>query len=144
MKKLLNVILILLLVLVIGSVSSLATELNADDDNEAESGTVKIGSSSNTNKSSSNTNKASSNTNTNKISGDNTVEGNAVGATNSNISTNKTNTSNYNSTTGSASSSSNSSKLPYAGTSTTSVVLIAIAFVGSAVYAYKKVTDYNI
>ena len=49
MKKLLSVISILLLILVIGSVSSLATELNSD--NEAESGTVQIGST-NSNKSS--------------------------------------------------------------------------------------------
>ena len=54
-----------------------------------------------------------------------------------NTNTNKTNSSNYNSSNG-------SSKLPYAGTGTTSVVLIALAFAGSAVYAYKKVTDYNL
>ena len=139
MKKLLSVISILLLILVSGSVSSLATELNSD--NEAESGTVQIGST-NSNKSSSNTNKA----NTSKVNAaKNNVEENAVGATNTNknktnTNTNKANTSSYNST----NSSSNSSKLPYAGTSTTSVVLIAIAFIGSAIYAYKKVSDYNL
>lgn len=143
MKKLLSVISIVLLILVIGSVSSLATELNTTGDgNEAESNTVQIGSSSNTNKAknSTNTNKTSKNTN---VTADNEVETNVVGSTNSNkantnTNTNKTsNTSQYNSTT-------NSSKLPYAGTGTTSIALVAIAFVGSAVYAYKKVSDYNI
>ena len=35
------------------------------------------------------------------------------------------------------------SKLPYAGTNGT-VVFIVVALVASAVYAYKKVSDYNI
>lgn len=133
MKKLLSVISIVLLILVISSVSSLATELSANN-TQTESDPVQIGAT-NTNKSNTNTNtnKANTTSNTNKINTTtNTNKSNVVGATN------KTNTTSYNSST-------NSSKLPYAGSAnTTSIVLIAIAFVGSAVYAYKKVTDYNV
>lgn len=142
MKKLLSVISIVLLILVMCSVNALATELNADDSEEKTNKVQQIGST--------NTNKASNkSTNTNKATNktvdkeDNEVETNVVGSQNktnsnkTNTNTNKTNTSNYNSTTGSG-------KLPYAGTGTTSVALIAIAFAGSAVYAYKKVTDYNL
>lgn len=143
MKKLLSVISIVLLILVMCSVNTLATEASNETDGEKASNEIQqIGAVNNTNKS---TNKAS---NTNKATNktvereDNEVESNVVGSTNktnsnkTNTNTNKTNTSNYNST--------GSSKLPYAGTGTTSVVLVALAFAGSAVYAYKKVTDYNL
>ena len=141
MKKFLSVISIVLLILVVCSVSYLATEPNAEDGEEATNKIQTIGST--------NTNKSKNNTNTNKATNktvdreDNEVETNVVGSTNKSKNENKTNTntnkntSNYNSTTG-------SNKLPYAGTGTTSVVLIALAFAGSAVYAYKKVTDYNL
>lgn len=141
MKKFLSVISIVLLILVVCSVSSLATEPNAEDGEGTKNKVQTIGAT--------NTNKSKSNTNTNKATNktvdreDNEVETNVVGSTNktnsnkSNTNTNKTNSSNYNSSNG-------SSKLPYAGTGTTSVVLIALAFAGSAVYAYKKVTDYNL
>jgi hypothetical protein len=65
-----------------------------------------------------NTNKASNNTNTNS---------NSTNKNESNTSTNST----------------KKSKLPYAGTNGT-VVFIVVALVASAVYAYKKVSDYNI
>lgn len=141
MKKLLSVISIVLLILVMCSVNALATELNSTEDEGTANRVQQIGAT-NTNKSNnkaSNTNKA---TNKTVDREDNEVEKNVVGSTNktnsnkTNTNTNKTNTSNYNST--------GSSKLPYAGTGTTSVVLIALAFAGSAVYAYKKVTDYNL
>ena len=127
MKKFLSVISIVLLILVVCSASSLATEPNAEDGEGTKNNIQTIGA----------TNKSKNNTNTNKATNktvdreDNEVETNVVG------SKNKTNSSNYNSSNG-------SSKLPYAGTGTTSVVLIALAFAGSAVYAYKKVTDYNL
>lgn len=139
MKKFLSVISIVLLILVVCSVSSLATEPNAQESERTKNKVQTIGAT--------NTNKSKNNTNTNKAANktvdreDNEVETNVVGSTNKTNSnktnTNKTNSSNYNSSNG-------SSKLPYAGTGTTSVVLIALAFAGSAVYAYKKVTDYNL
>ncbi len=143
MKKLLSVISIVLLILVICSVNTLATESSNEIDGDKPANEIQQIGSTNTNKS---TNKAS---NTNKATNktvnreDNELDANVVGSTNktnsnkTNTNTNKTNTSNYNSSNG-------SSKLPYAGTGTTSVVLIALAFAGSAVYAYKKVTDYNL
>lgn len=139
MKKFLSVISIVLLILVVCSASSLATEPNVEDGEGTKNNIQTIGA----------TNKSKNNTNTNKATNktvdreDNEVETNVVGSKNktnsnkTNTNTNKTNSSNYNSSNG-------SSKLPYAGTGTTSVVLIALAFAGSAVYAYKKVTDYNL
>lgn len=88
-----------------------------------------------------------------------------VSATNSttlNISTNKTNTtntntnkssinaavSNYantNSKVNTAKNTANTSKLPYAGNGNVAgAIVLAVIFVGSAVYAYKKVSDYNV
>lgn len=138
MKKLLGIVSIVLLILVIGSVNSLATELSATNENTG-AGTVQIGASSNKSTNNTNTNKSTNNTNTNKNT---TAIGSNVVGSSKNTNTNKTNTntnaSKYNST------STNSSSLPYAGTSTTSIVLVAIAFAGSAVYAYKKVSDYNV
>ena len=133
MKKLLSVISIVLLILVICSVNTLATESSNEIDGDKPANEIQqIGST--------NTNKATNKTVNRE---DNELDANVVGSTNktnsnkTNTNTNKTNTSNYNSSNG-------SSKLPYAGTGTTSVVLIALAFAGSAVYAYKKVTDYNL
>lgn len=37
----------------------------------------------------------------------------------------------------------NSTKLPYAG-SNTSIIFVVLAFVASAAYAYKKVSEYNV
>ena len=86
MKKLfISLVVITVMVLTIGSVSSLATQIKATTSNTKTNNTVK-------------------NTNTNsKASG----------------------------------------SLPYAGTNT-SVVFVVIALVASALYAYKKVSDYNI
>lgn len=58
-------------------------------------------------------------------------------ANNTNSNTNRTSNNSTNNT------STNSSRLPYAGTDS-SVVFIVIALVASALYAYKKVSDYNV
>ena len=123
-KILISLVIITLMVLVFGSISSLATELTATN---ATQNKITIQAASSNNTAANNSTNTNTNTNSATISG--TV--NAVGN-----STNKTNTSNYNSTT-------NSTKLPYAGTNS-SVVFIVIGFAASALYAYKKVSDYNV
>ena len=37
----------------------------------------------------------------------------------------------------------NTTKLPYAGTNS-SMIFVVLAFAASAIYAYKKVSDYNV
>lgn len=82
-------------------------------------------------------------------SGNNTVNNTVNKITNTNTSVNnlvssgnetKNNVSSYNNV---ANKANTSVGLPYTG-SNSSVVLIVIAFVGSAIYAYKKIRDYNI
>lgn len=52
---------------------------------------------------------------------------------------------NTNSTVNTAKNTANTSKLPYAGNGNIlGAVVLAVAFVGSALYAYKKVSDYNV
>lgn len=68
--------------------------------------------------------------------------------TNSNTNTNKNkvnsisnrNSSNYSNTNKNAS---NSSELPYAGEGNSSIVFVGIALAASAVYAYKKISEYK-
>jgi len=82
------------------------------------------------------------NTNTNvgnviTASTDNNTNSNTnISATVGSNSTNNT-SSNYNN-------SLSSNSLPKAGTGSASLILIVLAFVASAIYAYKKVTDYNL
>ena len=122
-KMLVSLVVIMLAVMVFGSVSSLATVIkpstNTNTTNTSADNTVGAASSNSTN----NTNKA-----------------NAISSSVNAISnTNKTNTSKYSNTNTNKS----ASKLPYAG-SNTSMVFVVVALVASAVYAYKKVSDYNI
>lgn len=121
-KLLVSLIVILMVVLAIGNVTSLATAptitatggnnkntINAalSSNNAANVGAseaLSAGVNNSSNKTNTNTNKTNSNkTNTNRVS----------------------------------------SSLPYAGTSGT-VVFVVIALAASAIYAYKKVSDYNI
>lgn len=74
--------------------------------------------------------------------------------TNNKVNTNSTsinaavssyNNTNTNSTVNTAKNTANTSKLPYAGNGNIlGAVVLAVAFVGSALYAYKKVSDYNV
>ena len=119
-KMLISLVLVTLVVL-FGSISSFATDITSGNNT---AGTITITASNGNNT----TNNATNNTNTNTISGTvNAVSNNTTG----------NNTSKYNNTT------TNSTKLPYAG-SNSSVVFIVLAFAASAVYAYKKVSDYNV
>ena len=67
----------------------------------------------------------------------------SINATTTNATTK--NTVNKNSTVNTAKNTANTSKLPYAGNGNIlGAAVLAVAFVGSALYAYKKVSDYNV
>ncbi len=118
-KLLLSLVVVLMIALAIGNVTSLAT---------APQITATTGKTNNTNSALSTNNAAN------------------VGATES-VSAAGNNTSNKTNNTNSKSNKTNtnrvSSSLPYAGTNGT-VVFVVIALAASAIYAYKKVSDYNI
>ncbi len=122
-KKIVSLVVIITLVtLVFGSVSSLAVSITPADGNTNQSDT-------NTNVAENENTNTNTNTNTNGASRiSSTVNG--VGNNTNNNAASKRNTNN---TTG----------LPYAGTNT-SLVFVVIALVASALYAYKKVSDYNV
>lgn len=126
-KVLVSLVVVLLVAVTIGNVVSLATEPTVTI-NPTAGNNVGVTITTDNNK---NTN---SNTNTNSLSA-------TVGATNTNkanTNTNKAaNTNKANTNTNKA------SKLPYAGADS-SLVVVVIALAASAVYAYKKVSDYNI
>ena len=95
------------------------------------------------NTSNTNTNENTENTNTNSNTNENT---NTNSNTNSNVNTNSNsinsisnNSSNYSN---SNTNTSKSSSLPYTGLKST-VVFVAIAFVASSIYAYRKVSEYK-
>ena len=85
------------------------------------------------------------NTNANSLFGNNTTNNNTTNNTVNNTINNTVNNVTNNNTNNANSSTYNSSNLPKAG-STDSFVVIAIivAFGASALYAYKKIRDYNI
>ena len=128
MKKLfISLVVITVMVLTIGSVSSLATQIKATTSNTENSVSATVTVSNNTEEDSKNE-ASNEEKNTNK---------------NTNVSTN-TNTKKTNNTVKNTNTNSKASgSLPYAGTNT-SVVFVVIALVASALYAYKKVSDYNI
>ena len=130
-KVLVSLVVVLLVAVTIGNVVSLATEPTVTINPTAGNNvgvTITTDNNKNTN---ANTN---TNTNTNSLSA-------TVGAANTNkanTNTNKAaNTNKANTNTNKA------SKLPYAGADS-SLVVVVIALAASAVYAYKKVSDYNI
>lgn len=127
-KMLVSLVLVILAIMVFGSVDSLATVIRPTTDgnttntaNTTVDNTVGAAGSNTTN----------TNTNTNKANAISSSVGSA----------NKTNTSKYNNT--NTNTNKTASKLPYAG-SNSSMVFVVVALVASAVYAYKKVSDYNI
>ena len=130
-KVLVSLVVVLLVAVTIGNVVSLATEPTVTINPTAGNNvgvTITTDNNKNTN---ANTN---SNSNTNSLSA-------TVGAAN----TNKANT-NTNKAANSNKANTNTnkaSKLPYAGADS-SLVVVVIALAASAVYAYKKVSDYNI
>lgn len=138
-KILVSLIAIVMIALVVGNVYSLATE-----DNNEGSGSLTLTNNTSKNNTANTTNKATNDT-------ENNTTGNIgaeVGATNK-TNTNKTNNTTNNTVNNTNSSKNNTNKnaattgLPYAG-SNTSIIFIVIALGVSAVYAYKKVSDYNV
>ena len=152
-KILFSLIVLVLAIALVGNVISLATEPTqiTSSSNSTPITTTQIGASNTSGNTNTNTN-----TNTNAI-GNVNISTSIVSATNTNTNkntntnsnTNVNTNSNTNSNTNTNKSSSNyatnkTGKLPYAGTSSSSIIILGIAFALSAVYAYKKVKDYNI
>lgn len=130
-KFLVSLAVIIMLVLAVGSVNSLATSPLLPTNSSSKNNTA---------------NSASALTNNNTANIGATDSVGAGANTNSNKSkknTTNTNTSNKTKNENKENNSSSGKKLPYAGTNGT-VVFVVIALGLSAVYAYKKVSDYNI
>lgn len=126
-KILVSLVVITLITLVFGSIYSLASTPLIQGGSSSDGNTTGA-----VNNTTDNTANAASN-NTSAI----------VGSTvnNTNNTTNSTSNNTTNNT--ARNTSTNTSKLPYAGTSS-SVIFIVIALAISALYAYKKVSDYNV
>lgn len=120
-KLLVSLIVILMVVLAVGNVTSLATALTI---------TATGGNNKNT------INAALSSNNAANVGASEAVSAGVNNTNKTNTNTNKTNSNKTNTNRV-------SSSLPYAGTSGT-VVFVVIALAASAIYAYKKVSDYNI
>ena len=124
-KMFISLIVITLIALVVGNVASLATDLTNTGNTSGGSAVISPKAVNNTNA----VGAITANNTTNNTSG-----GNTVGSIANNTSKNTSkNTSSYNST----------GKLPYAGSDST-VIFVVIALAASALYAYKKVSDYNV
>lgn len=124
-KIFISLVVILMISLVVGNIYSLATENNP----------VKITANTNTANAANTANKTNT-TNEDKnesvsgtVNGTNNVKNNTVNNTSKNTAAKNTTT--------------NSTSLPKAGTDST-VVFLVLGFVASTIYAYKKVSDYNI
>lgn len=125
-KILLSLIVLAVLTVLFGSIISDATEITTNS-----TGTTTI----TANTAGTNTGSVSINANTNTNTNTNTN----VSAINSTVSTYSNSSANTNANT------SSTTGLPYAGAGNImGAVVLALVFVGSAVYAYKKVTDYNV
>lgn len=111
-------IIILLLVILFGNIYSLADETTK---------TITATTGTNSNEDTNNTVNNATTNNTNNAT-NNTTNNSVNNVTN--------NTSVYNNKT-------NTSKLPYTGTNSRVSVLLIVVLIGSAFYAYKKVSDYN-
>lgn len=127
-KMLVSLVLVILAIMVFGSVESLATVIRPTTDGNT-TNTANTVVDNTVGAAGSNTTNTNTNTNTNKANAISSSVGSA----------NKTNTSKYNNTNTNKA----ASKLPYAG-SNSSMVFVVVALVASAIYAYKKVSDYNI
>lgn len=134
-KFLVSLVVIIMLVLAVGNVNSLATSTLLLPTNTSSKNTA---------------NAASALTNNNVANTGATDElGTSGNSSNTNSNRSRNNTSNTNAsnrtrnTNNTEKESSSGNKLPYAGTNGT-VVFVVIALALSAVYAYKKVSDYNI
>lgn len=129
-KMLVSLVLVILAIMVFGSVESLATVIRPTTDGNT-TNTANTVVDNTVGAAGSNTTNTNTNTNTNKANAISSSVGSA----------NKTNTSKYNNT--NTNTNKAASKLPYAG-SNSSMVFVVVALIASAIYAYKKVSDYNI
>lgn len=134
-KILLSFVAIALIFVLLGSSYSLATEDNSGNGITTITATTENETSNNTRNT--NTGNNTSNTNTNKTTNITSVVGN--NSVNNTANNTSNNTSVYNKT----NTTTNSSNLPYTGTSSKTIALVVL-FGISAVYAYKKVSDYNV
>lgn len=135
-KILLSLFAICLVMVLFGNLYSLATEDNTAGNNPV---TITPTTNENVGQGANNTNTGNNTANKASIvatSGNNT-------ANNSSISNNTNNTANNNTSVYNTNNTSNSSHLPYTGTNSKAMLLIVV-FALSAVYAYKKVSDYNV
>ncbi len=136
-KILLSLFAICLMMVLFGNLYSLATEDNTAGNNPV---TITPTTNENVGQGANNTNTSNNTGNKASIvatSGNNT-------ANNTNVSSNNTNnTANNNTSVYNTNNTSNSSHLPYTGTNSKGMLLIVV-FAVSAVYAYKKVSDYNV
>lgn len=131
-KLLISLLIVAVVAILFGNVMSDATQITAN------SVTVTP---STTNATNTNAGSISINATTNATT-KNTVNTNSTSINAAVSSYNNTNT---NSTVNTAKNTANTSKLPYAGNGNIlGAVVLAVAFVGSALYAYKKVSDYNV
>ncbi len=121
---LLSIVVIALLFVLLGNVHSLATEAGS-------SNTVTITATTQNTSTTDNTSNTANVSGTSNISSIVSASGNSANQTANNTST-------YNNTT-----TSNSSGLPYTGTNSKTILLVVV-FGISAIYAYKKVSDYNV
>lgn len=124
-KMIISLVVVALLALIFGNATSNATSLTGN------SVTLNVSATNSTtlNISTNKTNTTNTNTNTNKSS----------------INAAVSNYANTNSKVNTAKNTANTSKLPYAGNGNVAgAIALAVIFVGSAVYAYKKVSDYNV
>lgn len=134
-KILLSLIVMILMMVLFGNIYSLATE-----DNTAGNNPVTI------TPTTTNGNNTVNNTNTNNTANQSSIiapSNNAVNNANVGNNTNTNNTANNNTSVYNTSNTSNSSSLPYTGTNSKAMLLI-IVFAISSIYAYKKVSDYNV
>lgn len=129
-KILLSLIASILMIVLFGNIVSLATE-----DNTAGNNPVTITPTTSGNNTTNNTNNTANQSSI--IAPSNNQVNNVTNNTNTNNTMNN-NTSVYN-----TNKTSNSSSLPYTGTNSKGMLLIVL-FAVSAVYAYKKVSDYNV
>ena len=131
-KLLISLLIVAVVAILFGNVMSDATQITAN------SVTVTP---STTNATNTNAGSISINATTNATT-KNTVNTNSTSINAAVSSYNNTNT---NSTVNTAKNTANTSKLPYAGNGNIlGAAVLAVAFVGSALYAYKKVSDYNV
>ena len=134
-KLFISLVMVLVVIFMLGTVSSFATELTVSVSDESEETTNTAAKTIGATIKASNTTKKTNTTTKNTVKNTvtkNTVANNAVKSTANTA--NKV--SNYANKT-------ESTSLPYAGTDTTIIFVVAALGI-SAVYAYKKVVDYNI